>query len=140
MKNNKSVLMTISFFVIALLIPFSAYAIFAKLSTNLTATATINNMTPKGKAYVDQSSYPSKPGTLSINIYDINLADGTKMDVYVSDCSPNLVATLVISGKRASLKTALPSSCQVGRLATITVNNPYSGTSALKGGNPWSTR
>ncbi len=137
MSTNKKVLLMASLsFVVLLSAP--AYAIFAKLTTSLTGPA-ISGAVPGGKASVNQGNYPVVPGMLAVNLSRINLPDGTVVSVNISDCpwfGP--VAYLNIVGGSASISTSLPSSCQVGRLSTITIVNS-TGTVILSGGRPWKT-
>ena len=125
----------ISLTVILMLIVSPAYAIFPKLSTDLTGSA-IGGVTPNGKASVDQSSYPTVPVFVTVMVTKVNVPNGTVVAVNISDCvSYGPVAHLTIVNKTASLGTYLPSFCQVGRLSSITITN---GTQVLlSGGNPW---
>lgn len=126
----------ISCFVAVLIMAPPAYAIFAKLSTDLIATVTISGVKTAGSANVNQSKYPANPGVLSVKVSDINLPDGSILSVNLSDCPwYGPVAYLKVFSKTASLSTSLPGNCQVGRLSSITVL--YKTAIILKGGNPW---
>lgn len=113
-----------------------AYAIFAKLSTNLLAAVTINGITPTGNASIDQSGYPTKAGILSIKVSKVNLPDGSILSVNLSDCPwYGAVAFIKIFGGSANISTSLPATCQIGRLSSVTVG--YKTAILLKGGSPW---
>ncbi|MBK8814151.1 MAG: hypothetical protein IPN42_00920 [Methylococcaceae bacterium] len=123
------------FFVISVLAP-PAYALFAKLSTDLIAAVTIGGVKPSGSANVNQSKYPSSPGVFSIKLSNVKLPDGSVLAVNISDCPwYGPVAYLKVFGGSATLSTTLPGNCQVGRLSSITVL--YKTTLISKGGNPW---
>lgn len=126
----------LSSFAAILIIATPAYAIFAKLSTDLVAAATIGGVKPSGNANIDQSRYPSSPGVLSIKVSNAKVADGSVLAVNISDCPwYGPVAYLKVVGGSANLSTNLPGNCQVGRLSSITVW--YNTTVILYGGNPW---
>jgi hypothetical protein len=115
---------------------YPAYAIFAKLTTNLTGTA-INGAVPNGKASINQGNYPVVPGMLAVNVSKLNLADGTVLSVNLSDCpwfGP--VAYINVVDGSASINTKLPASCQIGRGSAITMTDP-TGVTILSGGSPW---
>lgn len=113
-----------------------AYALFAKLSTDLIASVTISGVKPSGSANINQSKYPSSPGVLSIKMSNVKLPDGSVLTVNISDCPwYGPVAYLKVVGGSANLSTSLPGNCQVGRLSSITVL--YNTTLISKGGNPW---
>ncbi len=119
-----------------LIIAPPAYALFAKLSTDLIATVTISGVKSSGSANVNQSKYPSNPGVLSVKMSNVRLPDGSVLAVNISDCPwYGPVAYLKVVGGSASLSTSLPGNCQVGRLSSITVL--YNTTIISKGGNPW---
>jgi hypothetical protein len=126
----------ISSFAAILFIASPAYALFAKLSTDLIAAVTISGVKPSGSANVNQSKYPSNPGVLSVKMSNVKLPDGSVLAVNISDCPwYGPVAYLKVFGGSASLSTSLPGNCQVGRLSSITVL--YNTTIISKGGNPW---
>jgi hypothetical protein len=127
-----------SFILLSLaLLSCPAYALFAKLSTELVAQYSLGGQTPKGKAGINQASYPSKPAVLSISVSSVNVPDGTVLQVNLSDCATyGAVAYLNIVGKSASLSASLPANCQIGRLSSISVLTT-NGAVLLKGGAPW---
>lgn len=126
----------ISSFAAILFIASPAYALFAKLSTDLIPAVTISGVKPSGSANVNQSKYPSSPGVLSVKMSNVKLPDGSVLAVNISDCPwYGPVAYLKVFGGSASLSTSLPGNCQVGRLSSITVL--YNTTIISKGGNPW---
>lgn len=135
MKSTRFNILTIALSLA--LVSGPAYALFAKLSTALAAQYSLGGEVPKGKAAINQGSYPSKSGVLSVSVTNVNVPDGAVLTVNLSDCpwfGP--VAYLKISGKGASLNTSLPSTCQIGRTSAITVNMT-NGSILLKGGSPW---
>ncbi len=113
-----------------------AYAIFAKLSTGLTALVVIGGVKPSGSASVNQSNYPASPGILNVKVSKINLPDGTVLPVTMSDCPwYGAVAYLKVVSGSASISTSLPANCQTGRLSSISIL--YKTSIVLTGGNPW---
>jgi len=135
MKSTRFNMLTLAFLLALVSVP--AYALFAKLSTELVAQYSLDGQISKGKAAINQAGYPSKPGVLKISVSGVNVPDGTLLSVNMNDCpwfGP--VAYLKVTGKGASLSTALPASCQIGRTSTITVNTANNAI-LLKGGAPW---
>lgn len=125
----------ISLTVILMLIVSPAYAIFPKLTTELTGSA-IGGVTPSGKASADQSRYPTVPAFVTVMVTRVNVPDGTVVAVNLSTCTYfGPVAYLTIVNKTASLGTYLPSVCQVGRLSAITITKDTQ--VLLSGGYPW---
>lgn len=120
----------------AILVSPPAYALFAKLTTNLVGIS-IDGVIPNGKASVDQSNLPTIPALLALGVSKVNLRDGTVLSVNMSDCpwfGP--VAYLNIVDGSARIRTSLPLVCQTGRLSSITIVD-QNGTVLLQGGNPW---
>ena len=111
-----------------------ALAIYAHLSTALTGPA-IDNAVPQGAATVDQSRLPKKPGTVTVSVSNVNLPDGTVLNVVLTDCGSDAVGTLKLQGGSGKLNTSLPAGCQIGRTSSIYVRE--GGTTVLSGGAPW---
>jgi hypothetical protein len=133
--SNKHICLLIGFLT-SLLIAAPAYAIFPKLSTTLTALATINGTKPSGNANLDQSRYPNSPGVLSVKVSKVSVPDGSILAVNLSDCpwfGP--VAYVKIVKGSASVSTSLPATCQIGRSSSITLI--YNNLTVMKGGSPW---
>jgi hypothetical protein len=123
-------------FLACLVMASPAYALFAKLSTNLVAVVTISGVKPSGNANINQSKYPASPGILSMKVSKVNLPDGSILAVNLSDCpwfGP--VAYLKVFSGSASLSTSLPAICQIGRTSSIAVS--YQTSVVMVGGSPW---
>jgi hypothetical protein len=112
----------------------SAFAIYAFLTTTLSGPA-IGGVTPQGTASINQSGLPTKAGTLCLSVTNVNLPDGTVLDVILTDCGPDAVATFRLSGGAGKLNTALPAGCQIGGDSSIYLRD--GGTTILSGGARW---
>jgi hypothetical protein len=110
------------------------FAIYPQLSTTLTGPA-INGVVPGGNAQVDQSKLPTQPGTVDVQVNNVNLPDGTVLGVVLTDCGSSPVGTITLRRGDGQLKTKLPVGCQIGRQSSIFVNN--GSATILSGGAPW---
>jgi hypothetical protein len=110
------------------------FAIYPQLSTTLTGPA-INGVVPGGDAKVDQSKLPTQPGTVDVQVNNVNLPDGTVLGVVLTDCGASPVGTITLRGGDGQLRTKLPAGCQIGRQSSIFINN--GSTTILSGGAPW---
>jgi hypothetical protein len=110
------------------------FAIYPQLSTTLTGPA-INGVVPGGDAKVDQSKLPTQPGTVDVQVNNVNLPDGTVLGVVLTDCGSSPVGTITLRRGDGQLKTKLPVGCQIGRQSSIFVNN--GSATILSGGAPW---
>jgi|GEM_PF-1609275 len=132
-RKKLSVLVCLSLFC---LVSAPAYALFAKLTTNLSGTA-IMNVKPTGKAAINQGNYPKVAAALSVNVSKVNVPDGTVFEINLSDCKAfGSVGYIKIVGGSASVGISLPSICQIGRGSSITINGA-TGANILSGGGPW---
>jgi hypothetical protein len=93
----------------ALAVTAPAFAIYPKLSTDLVGPA-VNGVVPSGAAKVDQSKLPAVPGTLWVEVKNVNLPDGTVLWV-VLDGDP--VGVIPLARGQGRLATPIP--MQVGR-------------------------
>src|SRR5215470_16011628 len=112
----------------------AAFAIYAFLSTTLSGPA-IGGVVPQGAAGIDQSGLPTKPGELCLSVSNVNLPDGTVLNVVLTDCGSGAVGTFTLSGGAGKLNTALPAGCQIGGDSAIYVRE--GGTTILSGGARW---
>lgn len=132
-RKKLSVLICLSLFC---LVSAPAYALFAKLTTDLSGAA-IMNATPTGKATINQGNYPKVAAALSVNVAKVNVINGTPLAINLSDCKAfGPVGYLIIVGGSVSVSISLPGICQIGRGSSITIND-ITGTEILKGGSPW---
>jgi hypothetical protein len=92
-----------------------AFAIFPQLSTPLAGTP-INGVTPSGGARVDQSKLPQTPGTLSVEVKNVNLPDGTAL---IIELDGSAVGTINLVRGQGKVSTTIP--MQVGRGAIIKI-------------------
>ena len=111
-----------------------ALAIYAHLSTALTGPA-INGVVPQGAASVDQSGLPKHAGCVGVTVSNVNLPDGTILNVVLTDCGPDAVGTFKLQGGAGKLDTALPRGCQIGAASSIYVRD--GSTTILSGGSRW---
>jgi hypothetical protein len=108
-----------------------AFAIYPQQSTTLVGIA-FNGVVPSGTAKVDQSKLPAVPGTLTLEVRNVNLPDGTALDVEVDGTHVGTVNLLRGQGK---LSTTIP--YQVGRHALLDVG--INGSVILTAVQPWKT-
>jgi hypothetical protein len=99
----------------ALAIATPAFAIFPQQSTPLTGPA-LNGVVPQGQAKVDQSGLPKVAGTLTLEVKNVNLPDGTALLV---EPDGTLVGTVNLIRGQGKVSTTLPS--QVGRNSVLKV-------------------
>jgi hypothetical protein len=118
----------IAFVVAACIAP--ALAIFPWQRTTLSGPA-IGSVTPWGKAQLNQAAQPQGPGTLVVQLTDLNLPQRTLLNVSI-DRRP--VGVLVVHSGNASGNLIVP--FQVGRLSALTVTLD-DGTKILSGETPW---
>ena len=118
---------------VAVVFASPALAIYAHLATALSGPA-INGVVPGGNATVDQSGLPAKPLTLDLQVTNINIPDGTVLNVVLTDCGTAPVGTVKLNREQGQLRTKVPG-CQVGRTSAIYVNK--GSTTILSGGAPW---
>ena len=120
----------------------AAHAIFPRLQTDLTGPA-IDGVVPEGVARLDQSGLPAEPATLDLRIRNVNLADGTVLTVFITDCSsggvPIPLGDLTLDGGKARGSLTLPAQCQTGHNSSIFLKTA-DGTVVLEGGSPWEVR
>ncbi len=80
----------------------------------------IGGVTPSGKAVIDQ---PSLPGTLTCEVQNVNLPDGTVLDIVIVD--GYRAGTLTLSGGRGKMQASIPFQVRTGpfevKLGTNTV-------------------
>src|SRR4051812_42570017 len=108
-----------------------AFAIFPKLSTPLVGTP-INGVTPSGSARVDQSKLPQTPGTLTVEVKNVNLPDGTALAIELDGMA---VGTINLVRGQGKVSTTIP--LQVGRNTTIDVG--VNGVVVLTNPSAWKT-
>ena len=108
-----------------------AFAIFPKQSTTLVGMA-INGVTPSGNANVDQSKLPKTPGTLTVEVKNVNLPDGTAL---VIELDGQAVGTINLVRGQGKVSTTIP--MQVGRNTTINVG--VNGVVVLTNPAAWKT-
>ena len=96
----------------AILVALGAFALAGgdarKLEYVLSGPA-IAGKTPSGKAVIDQ---PSLPGTLTCEVQDVNLPDGTVLDVVIVD--GYRAGTLTLSAGRAKMQASIPFQVRTG--------------------------
>lgn len=100
----------------------SAEALFTSLSTTLTGPS-IGGVVPAGNATIDQGGVPAQPGTVAIAVRDVNLPDGTILNVFLTDCGPFAVGSMTLIARQAQLTTAFRLGCQIGRLSKVHVRD-----------------
>jgi len=130
-SGTRTVLLAAGF---SLLLAAPAFAIYPQLSTNLTGPA-IGGRVPEGDAKVDQSRLPNEPAKLDVRIKNVNLPDGTVLDVFLTDCGTAPVGTITLSRGEGQLSTRLSTSCPIGRTSSILLN--HGSTMVARGGSPW---
>ncbi len=108
----------------------SVFAIFPQLQTRLSGPA-LNGRVPEGEARVDQSRLPLVPGQLEVRVRNVNLPDGTRLNVFLNTFLP--VGALTLQRGESRGLFVLPS--QVGRLDPILVK--VGAITILSGGAPW---
>ena len=69
----------------------------------------IGGVTPSGKAVIDQ---PSLPGTLTCEVQNVNLPDGTVLDVVIVD--GYRAGTITLSGGRGKMQASIPFQVRTG--------------------------
>ena len=121
----------IAFVVAACIAP--ALAIFPWQRTTLSGPA-IGSLIPAGKAQLNQAAQPQGPGTLVVQMTDLNLPQGTLLNVSI-DRRP--VGVLVVAGG-GNANATLMVRFQVGRQSrlVVTLDN---GTPVASGATPWDT-
>ena len=85
-----------------------AYAADARKLEYVLSGGAINGVTPSGKAVIDQ---PQIPGTLTCEVQNVNLPDGTVLVVRVNFYS---AGTLTLSGGRAKMQASIPFQVRTG--------------------------
>ena len=118
----------------------AAHAVFPRLQTDLTGPA-IGGVVPEGVARLDQSSFGAEPATLDLRIRNVNLADGTVLTAFITDCSSGEepLGTLTLDGGKARGRLSVPTHCQTGHNSSIFLKTA-DGTVVLEGGSPWEVR
>jgi hypothetical protein len=111
-------------------------AVFSVIATDLTGPA-IGGEVPRGDAEVDQSALPT-PGTLDVRVKNVNLPDGTVLDIYITDCGAAPVGTITLDGGKGRVRLTLPAQCQVGHNSSIFLK--LGDATILEGGSPWEVR
>ena len=102
-------------FLLLLVLALPAFAIFPQLSMTLNGVST-NGATPSGDARIDQSRYPRVNPVLQVRVKNVNLPDGSRLDVYLGGSDPipgEFVGTLVIQGHQGQAVITAPT--EVGR-------------------------
>lgn len=113
-----------------------AFAIYPQLSTKLSGPA-ISGVVPSGDAKIDQSGVFEVPLKLDVKVQNVNLPDGTVLNVVLTDCvAASPVGKITLSRRQGELHTSV-SNCHVGRTSSIHINN--GATRVLSGGSPWNT-
>jgi hypothetical protein len=111
------------------------WALYRQLQTNLTGPA-IGNKTPSGDAKVDQSRLPAEPGRLEVRVKDVNLPDGTSLQInlggHFAGDGTNL-GSFTINGGQGQKTVTVPFG--VGRTDPIGILQ--NGRVILAGGAPW---
>jgi hypothetical protein len=83
---------------------------------------------------VDQSKLPAEPARLDARVKNVDLPDGTVLDVVLTDCGAAPAGRMTLSRGEGRLAPTLES-CQVGRTSSISV--VHAGVRTLQGGSPW---
>jgi hypothetical protein len=110
----------------------AAFAIYPQLSTKLSGPA-INGVVPGGDAKLDQSRLPQQPGRLEVKVQNVNLPDGTVLNVILTDAGSAPVGTITLS--RGSGQLFATVQLPIGRTSSIFVK--VGSTTILSGGSPW---
>jgi hypothetical protein len=126
---------------LGILVPLTAvpaFALYPQLSTKLSGPA-IGGVTPSGDAKLDQSRLPDSPSRLDVRVQNVNLPDGTLLDVYLTDCHAGTspVGSFTLSGRKGQASISVPTYCPIGRTSSIYVKQGT--TIRLSGGSPWQT-
>ena len=111
-----------------------ALAIFPVQRTELSGPA-IGSLTPQGGAQLNQAAQPKGPGTLVVQLTNLNLPGRTLLNVSI-DRRP--VGVLVVASGNASASLKVP--FQVGRLSSLVVtlqDGTPNGTLVASGEKPW---
>ena len=109
-----------------------ALAIFPVQRTELSGPA-IGSLTPQGGAQLNQAAQPKAPGTLVVQLTNLNLPERTLLNVSI-DRRP--VGTLFVASGNAYANLMVP--FQVGRLSRLAVTLG-DGTPVASGATPWDT-
>lgn len=115
--------LTLGAFMILLVLALPAFAIYPQLSIALNGVTT-NGTTPAGDAKVDQSRYPAVNPVLQVRVRNVNLPDGTRLDVYLGGSDPipgQFVGTLIIQSHQGQATISVP--FQVGRNDDLVLKN-----------------
>lgn len=118
----------IAFAIAACIAP--ALAIFPWQRTTLSGPA-IGSLIPWGRVQLNQAAQPQGPGTMVVQMTDLNLPQGTLLNVSI-DRRP--VGVLVVASGNANANLTVP--FQVGRQSrlAVTLDN---GTHVAFGERPW---
>jgi len=85
-----------------------AYAADARKLEYVLSGAALNGVTPSGKAVIDQ---PQLPGTLTCEVQNVNLPDGTSLVVRVNFYE---AGTLTLSGGKGRMQASIPFQVRTG--------------------------
>ncbi len=107
-----------------------ALAVFTHQQTVLSGPA-ISGQVPQGDAQLNQSAQPHAPGRLVVNVRDVSLPNGTRLNVTI-DGRP--VGVLTLNAGVGNLSA--PIDFQVGRLSRLDLALE-SGALILSGATPW---
>jgi hypothetical protein len=110
-----------------------ALAIFPWQRTTLSGPA-IGSLIPWGRAQLNQAAQPNGPGTLVVQLTDLNLPQRTLLNVSI-DRRP--VGVLVVVSGNAYATLTVP--FQVGRLSSLAVTLG-DGTRVASGETPWTVQ
>lgn len=106
-----------------LVLAIPAFAIFPQLSMTLIGVST-NGATPQGDAKIDQSRYPNVNPVLQVRVKNVNLPDGTRLDVYLGGSNPipgEFVGALAVQGHQGQAIISVPT--EVGRNDDLVLKN-----------------
>lgn len=105
------------------------FAAFEFQDTTLSSPE-IGGLIPEGSATINQNAQPHAPGRLTLQVHNVALANGTRLDVTL-DQKPG--GTITIQGRTGTMTAALP--LQAGRLSSLIVTSGE--TIVLIGKTPW---
>jgi hypothetical protein len=108
-----------------------ALAIFPWQRTTLSGPA-IGSLIPAGKAQLNQAAQPQGPGTLVVQLTDLNLPQRTLLNVSIDR---RAVGVLVVAGG-GNANATLTVPFQVGRQSRLDVTLD-DGTQVVSGERPW---
>lgn len=106
-----------------LVLALPAFAIYPQLSMTLNGVST-NGATPSGDAKIDQSRYPKANPVLQVRVRNVNLPDGSRLDVYLGGSDPipgQFVGSLVIQAHQGQATITAPT--EVGRNDDLVLKN-----------------